>query len=154
MTFFLFCLLVSNCENLYSSKAFLFSLVNKPGWAPVKLPQTGQSSSNRYSIYSCSSYGPTFGGGHDIKIASYASSNSYSYSNLGYTYSPPSSYGFLSSFARSFLAGSYAFKPDEVEVFYQSTWSKRTEVTMTLGLFTSNRDRRYCLGCVWVKATN
>ena len=53
----------------YDSKAFLFSLVNKPGWAPVKLPQTGRYSSNRaYSVRFRSSYGPTFGGGHDIQI--------------------------------------------------------------------------------------
>ena len=120
-SFFPFCLLVSNCGSQYSSKAFLFSLVNKPGWAPVKLPQTGQYSSHRHSIYSCSRHGPTFGGGHDIKIASYASSNSNSYSHPGYTYSPPSGHGYLSSFARSFLAGSRNFKPDEVEVFYKTT---------------------------------
>ena len=116
-----FCLLVSNCGSQYSSKAFLFSLVNKPGWAPVKLPQTGQYSSGRHSMYSCSSYGPAFGGGYDIKIASYASSNTNSYSNLGYTYSPPSGHSYGSSFARSFLAGRSNFKPDEVEVFYETT---------------------------------
>ncbi|XP_073251059.1 uncharacterized protein [Porites lutea] len=36
----------------YDSNAFLFSLVNKPGWAPVKLPQAGEySSRRRASIY-------------------------------------------------------------------------------------------------------
>ena len=128
--FFPFCLLVSNCGYKYSSKAFLFSLVNKPGWAPVKLPQAGKYSSRRFSIYSCSSYGPVFGGGNDIYIPSHASSNTNSYSNLGHTYSPPSGHSYTSSFTRSFLAGSYKFQPDEVEVFYKSTWNKRTEVTM------------------------
>ena len=122
--------LVSNCRGLYSSKAFLFSLVNKPCWAPVKLPQTGQYSYLRRSIYGCSRYGPLFGGGDDIRIASYASSNSNSFLNLGHTYSPPSGHSYRSSFTQSFLAGSLTFKPDEVEVFYESTWSKRTEVTM------------------------
>ena len=102
----------------YDSKAFLFSLVNKPGWAPVKLSQSGQ---NRYSIYFYSSYGPTFGGGHDINIKNYASSNSNSYSNLGYTYSPPSGHSYTSTFARTFLAGTYKFTPDEVETFYETT---------------------------------
>ena len=79
----------------YDSDAFLFSLVNKPGWVPVKLPQTGTDSSNRrYSIYDDRSYGPTFGGGHDIHISNYASSNTNSYSNLGLTYSPPSGYSY------------------------------------------------------------
>ncbi|CAH3115321.1 unnamed protein product, partial [Porites lobata] len=104
----------------YDSKAFLFSLVNKPGWAPVKLPQTGKYSSSRYSIYCGSSYGPTFGNGFDIYISSYASTNSNSYSNLGYTYSPPSGYSYSSTFAQTFLAGSYKFTPDEVETFYET----------------------------------
>ncbi|CAH3166191.1 unnamed protein product [Porites lobata] len=106
----------------YDSKAFLFSLVNKPGWAPVKLSQSGQSSSSRaHSIFFRSTYGPTFGGGHDINIKNYASSNSNSYSELGYTYSPPSGYSYGSTFARTFLAGTYSFTPDEVETFYETT---------------------------------
>ena len=104
----------------YDSKAFLFSLVNKPGWAPVKLPQTGKYSSWRRSIYRGSSWGPLFGGGLDIYISNYASSNSYSYSNLGHTYSPPSGYSLYSTFAGTFLAGSYKFTPDEVETFYET----------------------------------
>ena len=120
-SFLPFCLLVSSCWYLYSSKAFLFSLVNKPAWAPVKLSQTGKYSSYRRSIYSCSRHGPTFGGGHDIHITNYASSNTNSYSNLAHTYSPPSGHSDLSSFTTSFLAGSYLFQPDEVEVFYEST---------------------------------
>ena len=141
-SFFPFCLLVSNCGSQFSSKAFLFSLVNRPGWAPVKLPQTGQYSSHRHSIYSCSRHGPTFGGGHDIKIASYASSNSNSYSHPGYTYSPPSGHGYLSSFARSFLAGSRNFQPDEVEVFYETTWGKR------IPIYWKSRQ-----GCLWLIVT-
>ena len=44
----------------YSASAFLFSLVNKPGWAPVKLSQTGvYGSYNSYSMYSCYDRGPT-----------------------------------------------------------------------------------------------
>ena len=103
----------------YDSKAFLFSLVNKPGWAPVKLPQTGKYSSNN-SMYCGSAHGPIFGGGNDIRISNYASSNSNSYSNLGYTYSPPSGYSLYSTFARTFLAGTYYFTPDEVETFYET----------------------------------
>ena len=106
----------------YDSNAFLFSLVNKPGWVPVKLPQTGKDSSNRrYSIYGHRPYGPIFGGGHDIYISNYASSSRKSHSNLGYTYSPPRGYSYGSTFAQSFLAGSYSFTPDEVETFYETT---------------------------------
>ena len=115
-------LLASGDRYQYDSKAFLFSQVNKPGWAPVKLSQSGQSSSSRaHSIFFRSTYGPTFGGGHDINIKNYASSNSNSYSDLGYTYSPPSGYSYRSTFAQTFLAGSYGFTPDEVETFYETT---------------------------------
>ena len=121
---FLFSLsLIDDSSNKYQydSKAFLFSLVNKPGWAPVKLPQTGRYSSNRaYSVRFRPPYGPTFGGGHDIYISNSASSNSNSYSNLGHTYSPPSGYSYGSTFAQTFLAGTYNFTPDEVETFYES----------------------------------
>jgi len=100
----------------YDSATFLFSLVNKPGWQPLKLDQTGG-----YSIYSCSSYGPTFGNGHDIYIANNAASNTNSYTYLGINYNPPRGYSSGSSSTRSFLAGSYKFRPDEVEVFYETT---------------------------------
>ena len=117
---FLFSLIDSSNKYHYDSKAFLFSLVNKPGWAPVKLPQTGKYSSRAQSIRFSSSYGPAFGGGFDIYISNSASSNSNSYSGLGHTYSPPSGHSFNSNFAQTFLAGTHAFTPDEVETFYES----------------------------------
>ena len=118
---FLFSLTESGSKYQNDSKAFLFSLVNKPGWAPVKLPQTGRYSYNRaLSVRFVSSFGPTFGGGYDIYISNSASSNSKSYSDLGYTYSPPSGYSHGSTFAQTFLAGTYHFTPDEVETLYES----------------------------------
>ena len=114
-------LLASGDRYQYDSKAFLFSLVNKPGWAPVKLSQSGQYSHGKQSTYFYSPYGPTFGGGHDINIKNYASSNSNSYNNLGHDYSPPSGYSYGSTFAQTFLAGTYKFTPDEVETFYETT---------------------------------
>ena len=115
----------SSCPGYrYDSQAFLFSLVNKPGWAPVKLPQTGgvYSSNNANSIYDCSSFGPTFGNGWDY-IADQASSSSSSYAYIGYTYSPPSGYNHGDTFTQTFLAGGngYHFTPDEVETFYETT---------------------------------
>ena len=71
-------------------------------------------------MYCGSRYGPTFGSGHDIYISNYASSNSHSYNNLGWTYSPPSGYSYGSTFAHTFLAGTYHFTPDEVETFYET----------------------------------
>jgi len=66
------------------------------------------------AIYRRSSYGPTFGGGHDIRIYNNANSNTYSYTNFGHSYSVPSGV----QDKKTILAGTYSFTPDEVEVFY------------------------------------
>ena len=122
LLFHLYFLVGSGSRYWYDSNAFLFSLVNKPGWAPVKLPRAGKYSSRRqYSIYNNPSYGPTFGGGHDIYISNHASSNRNSYTNLGHEYSPPSGYSYGSTFTQTFLAGTYNFTPDEIETFYETT---------------------------------
>ena len=110
------------CFYQYDPQAFLFSLVNKPGWAPVKLNQTGEHSYHRsHSIYSCYHSLPTFGLGHDLQVRFIHKS----YSNLGSTYSPPSGYNYGSNFTRSFLAGSYFFNPDEIETFYDAAFTSR-----------------------------
>ena len=121
--FFVFSLASSCVGYRYDSKAFLFSLVNKPGWAPVKFYQTGQYRSYKRSTYSCSSYGPIFGGGHDIYISDYAPSNKNSQASLGHTYGPPRGSSYGSTFARTFLAGGSNdhFQPNEVETFYEQT---------------------------------
>ena len=81
---------LGGCQYWYDSAAFLFSLVNNPGWKPLKLDQTGRNASSTYcSIYSCSSHGPTFGHGLDIFIANAESEAYRSYTDLGITYSPP-----------------------------------------------------------------
>ena len=67
-----------------------------------------------YAIYRSSSYGPTFGGGHDIGIKDDANSNTNSYTLFGSSYSLPS--GIKDK--RTILAGTFKFTPDEVEVFY------------------------------------
>ena len=122
----LVCTIGSYCAYRYDSQAYLFSLVNNLGWRPVRLNQTGSYSYYRsYSIYSCWSYGPTFGGGFDLYISSYASSSSSSYSSLGHTYSPPSGYSYGSYFTYTFLAGSSGFTPDEIEVFYDETFTSQ-----------------------------
>ena len=122
LLFHLYFVVGSGSGYRYDSNAFLFSLVNKPGWAPVRLPQTGKYSSRRqYSIEDIPSYGPSFRGGHDIHITDFASSKRSSFSNLGYTYSPPSGYTYSSTFAQTFLAGTYVFTPGEIETFYETT---------------------------------
>ena len=95
-----------------TSKSFIFSLVDKEGLAPFKSMVKQASSSN--AIYRGSSYGPTFGGGHDIHIADNANQNTGSYTNFGFSYSLPNGVTNPSTI----LAGTYTFSPDDVEVFY------------------------------------
>ena len=98
-----------------SSSNYLFSLRNKYNLSPFR------SAVYRYSgnaIYTSPGYGPTFGGGHDLYIVNNADKKTASYSNFGYTYRPPSGYGYANSNTRALLAGSYYFTPTEVEVYY------------------------------------
>ena len=118
-------LVSSPCEHRSSSTAFLFSLVNKPGLGPVIFRPPGAGYSYENAIFSCPSHGPTFGrGSPDIYIHFEAPSNKlHAYSNLGYTYNAaPSGHSYGSESAQSFLAGSYIFQPDEIEVFYETNY--------------------------------
>ena len=117
----------STCDHQASSTAFLFSLVNKPpDWGPVTLTlrPPGERRFYETAIYSCPSHGPTFGGGNpDIYIFFDTSSNTIkSRSYLGYTYNAPSGYSYNDDFSKSFLAGSFDFQLDEVEVFYETNY--------------------------------
>jgi hypothetical protein len=73
---------------------------------------------DRYNnaIYCQSNYGPTFGAGHDFMISDSSNNNRNSYSNLGHSYKfDKHTYG--SNEAKMFLAGSYNFQVQEIEVF-------------------------------------
>jgi hypothetical protein len=97
--------------------AFLFSLTNKDN-KPLKLkidPNRPQS-----AIYCNSSCGPSFGGGYDIFISDYANTTIKSRSGLGSSYKH-TQYTFGTNRAKTFLAGSYKFQLDEIEVFKKLT---------------------------------
>ena len=98
-----------------SSSNYLFSLRNKYNLSPFRSVVYRNSG---YAIYTHPSYGPTFGGGHDLYIANNADKSTASRSNFGHTYRPPSGYGYGNSNTRALLAGSYYFTPTEVEVYY------------------------------------
>ena len=78
------------------------------------MPLSGTNNQN--GIYCNSSYGPIFGGGHDLLIASGANANSNSSSNLGGSYEcPPHANS-------SLLVGQTNFTVSELEVFvFQAT---------------------------------
>ena len=84
--------------------------MDKEGLAPFKSMVREPSR----AICHCSSYGPTFGDGYDIRIANNANQNTNSYTAFGDSYSLPN--GVRNS--GTILAGTFFFSPDEVEVFY------------------------------------
>lgn len=93
-----------------STKAFIFSLSNSEGLKPFKVMVRNPS----HAIYTAPDYGPTFGQGHDIYIASNANSNANSYTKLGVGYFVPD--GVRNK--NTILGGNFRIALDEVEVFY------------------------------------
>lgn len=105
---------ISKNGYVYNNKTCLFSLVNSDKKL-VKIPNTGPSAGTTYSYYDYSSYGPTFGGGHDLYICDASNVTRSSYSNLGHSFSLPG-YTYGSTQIKDFLAGSYNFTTLEIEV--------------------------------------
>ena len=100
-------------SNDYKSdrNAFIFSLTNKDN-KPLKMKI--DPNRHRTAIYCHSRYGPTFGG--SICIANNANTTTNSLSNLGDCFSHPE-YEYATDEAQSFLAGSFDFLLDEIEVY-------------------------------------
>ena len=90
------------------SQAFLFSMVNPHGLGPTKLPlKTG--SELQFGIYCNNGYGPTFGGGHDLRIS--VNTNTNSQCLLGNTYKHPPGQ------QNTFFTGGMNFTVTDYEVF-------------------------------------
>ena len=97
--------------NKIDNNAYIFSIVNLHN-SPIKIA----CSPGQNAIYCNSSYGPTFGGGHDLHIANNSNINQSSYSNLLYSFKH-ANFPNGSANAKSFLAGAYNFYVDEIEIF-------------------------------------
>jgi hypothetical protein len=93
--------------------AFIFSLTNKDN-KPVKMKV--DPNQHQYAIYCSSFYGPIFGSGSDIYVANNANKTMDSHSYLGDSYRY-SQYAHGTNEAQRFLAGSFIFQLDEVEVY-------------------------------------
>jgi len=93
------------------ANAFIFSLTNKDN-QPLKMKIFPVY--HVHAIYCHSSSGPTFG--RDLCIANNANTTMDSWSNLGFIYKHPQ-YDEGTNEAKSFLAGSYNFQLNEIEVF-------------------------------------
>lgn len=96
----------------YTTNSFIFSLRNNEELAPFKSMVIRPS----LAIERCSTCGPVFGRGHDLKIADHANTNTNSYTDFGEwgSYAVPS--GVRNQY--TVLAGSEHFTPDDWEVFY------------------------------------
>ncbi|XP_031570204.1 nidogen-2-like [Actinia tenebrosa] len=109
----------SRWQYFSSSRSFLYSLYNTNGYSPVKLTLNGRDG-NQHAIYGGSSYGPTFGRGHDLVISNYASNTTSSHTYMGFSYyAPPGCRN--GGYECSTLAGTYGFTPNDIEVFYETT---------------------------------
>ena len=98
----------------YDTRSFIFSLKNKDGKAPVKF---ANNTNNKMSNYGAPSYGPTFGGGHDLYICNNSNKTKSSYTNLGHSFKSPNFMKYGSNEAKNFLAGTYNFLTTEIVVF-------------------------------------
>jgi len=98
----------TSCNNYKSAPdSFIFTLTNIHGTEPTKFPNSNTST----SIYDSSDRGPTFGGGHDIKIYKNGS-----YANFPHSYQDILGKG-NSIFTGNFNNSNNSFKLKEIEVF-------------------------------------
>ena len=97
------------------SKAFIFSLTNKD-----KIPCQMKIPNKANAIFCAKEAGPSFGTGEIHVVHNSNTNKPYAYldsfSDLGGTY-VHSNYAYGSAEAKSFLAGSYNFTLDEIEVY-------------------------------------
>jgi hypothetical protein len=100
----------SNTEKS-DANAFIFSLTNKDN-QPLKMKI--DPNQHQYATGCNTELGPTFGG--DICIKNNSNTTMDSYSNFGRSYKHPQ-YAFGTKEAKTFLAGSYKFKLNEIEVY-------------------------------------
>lgn len=103
-------------QDLWSSRSFLFSIVNSAGLGPVKLDLKPEKFGK--ALRQDPQSGPVFGE-NDLYIGNNADQSTVSFSDLGHAYElPNNSFDAGTLDARKFLAGSYKFIPDDIEVFY------------------------------------
>ena len=96
-------------QNAYKNTTnnFLFSIDKKTKHG---VKSGGQSN----AMYCYSTYGPTFGGGHDLYICSNCNTANSNYSNFPYSYECPN---YVNNGNSDYLAGGYNFKVEEIEVY-------------------------------------
>jgi hypothetical protein len=98
-------------DNSYKNDttAFLFTLTNPHDIPPTKYLLNPDKTGN--AVNHTSSYGPTFGGGHDIHLANASNSNKSSYSNF------PTAYTDTTGKGNATFTGARNFTTSDIEVF-------------------------------------
>ena len=99
----------SGCKS--DPNAFILCLTNKDNQA---LKMKIEPNYHQYGIYCNSACGPSFG--KDIHVANNSNTTIGCYSKFGITYSHPQ-YEYRAMKAQTFLAGSFNFHLDEIEVY-------------------------------------
>lgn len=94
--------------------AFIFTLYNKDGYYPEKMRL--KNFNREFILFDVRNNGPTFGGGHDIKIVNHASDNSDSYYYYCHTFTC-SSFSFTDSEKSK---DRIKFTQDDIEVLYET----------------------------------
>jgi hypothetical protein len=89
-------------------ESYLFTIRNPHNLSARKFALSNPS----YAIYCNSSYGPTFGGGHDIFVSDSSNTNANSYSNFGHSYVNDTGIN-----GKQVFTGEYEFTVKEIEVF-------------------------------------
>ena len=98
-----------------SNDSFIFTLKNIHNTEPTKFPLKNNEQ-YQYSVYHNSTYGPSFGGGHDIGVIYSDFQNNNSYSNFPYSYNDILGKG-SSIFSGNLNNNDYNYKLKELEVF-------------------------------------
>jgi len=96
-------------------RTFIFTLTNSKGIPPTKY----SNSVHTQSIYDNSSYGPTFGGGHDISV--WCGSNNTNYINFPSSFTDSTGHGRNTFSVNHNPYGTENFQITEIEVFYFPT---------------------------------
>ena len=97
-----------------STTSFLYSLKNKDHLKPFKAAIYPDKTA--YAAYADENAGPSFGKGDSGFLLM---RKKISWTSIGRTYKAPSGYTFGANNTKALLAGTYKFKPSEVEVFFK-----------------------------------
>ena len=109
----------SSSSHTRAPGSFIFTLTNMHGIQPTKFPLKDENDGN--TVYHNNTYGPAFGGGHDLYISSACNSNVSSYSNFPHTFNDTTGKGWSiftgNTSNMNIFGNNNQFQVREIEVF-------------------------------------